>query len=163
MKMLEQWFWRNKCSQLGAIYTADIAGAQMNSHVSLVAMKDKGLVGDRYAMDRGYWHPVESCQLTLIGEGDLQRALRRGAPNLDAGAHRRNLVVTGLHSRALLGKTIQIGNAVFRCTKPRPPCGYLDQLVGKGAAKALGNQSGLCLTVEREGLLTVGDSLVIME
>ncbi len=35
---------------------------------STQAVIDKGLEGDRYYTNSGYWHQVEACQVTLISE-----------------------------------------------------------------------------------------------
>lgn len=162
MRWLE--LFRSKASQgvLEAIFIAPAAGAPMISADAIQALRDKGLEGDRYAEKQGYWKVTEACQVTLISEHDLQRARRRGAPaNLDQGSHRRNLVISGLNVGDLKGREFQIGEAVLRHQKPRPPCGYLDQLEGKGLAKALGRNSGICLQVIRSGWIHVGDKVLI--
>ncbi len=153
---------RETAPKLTGIYTCPAAGEPMQRHHRIEALAGKGLAGDRYARGKGYWHPVESCQLTLISEGDLARAGKRVPVSLALGEHRRNLVIGGGSSLALLGRRFRLGEAVLRGLKPRPPCGYIDGVSESGMAKALGRDSGICVVVEQGGLIEVGDSLVFL-
>lgn len=152
--------------QLKAIYIASSAGAEMQSVDRIQALEQAGLYGDRYSVARGFWQVTEACQVTLISEDDLNKA-KKGLSDtlrarLDTGHHRRNLVISNLKTRELQDKTFRIGDAIFRYHKPRPPCGYLDKIEGKGLAGALGKNSGICVTVVRSGVIAVGDRVEIM-
>lgn len=146
---------------LSAIYRCAAAGEFPESIASAVVEQGKGLVGDRYHQGSGFWHAVESCQLTLITEHDLSHARQAGTVDVDKGEHRRNLVLSGITARQLAGRRFRIGEALFAYHKPRPPCAYIDTVVGKGMARALGRQSGICLQVLRGGLIRVGDGLTM--
>lgn len=152
--------------QLKAIYIAGAAGAEMQSIDRIKALEQTGLDGDRYSVARGYWQVTEACQVTLISEDDLNKAKKSLSETLrarlDTGHHRRNLVIRHLTTRDLQDKTFRIGDAVFRYHKPRPPCGYLDQIEGKGLGGALGKNSGICVTVVRGGVIAVGDHVEIV-
>lgn len=149
--------------RLEAIFIAPSAGVPMLSVTSTQALVGLGLEGDRYALKQGYWKATEACEVTLISEQDLQRARRRQAPgSLEQGSHRRNLVISGLSCSDLKGYDIEIGRSILRDHKPRPPCGYLDQIEGKGLAKALGRNSGICLHVIQSGLIRVGDVIQLI-
>lgn len=128
----------------------------------LEAVKDRGLRGDRYFEKTGFWHPVESCQVTLISEDDLLRAEKRGKISMSKGIHRRNLLISGLKTKDLKGKLFRIGNALFAYQKPRPPCAYLDTVAEKGVARALSYHSGICIRVIESGIVHVEDSLTIV-
>ena len=138
----------NKHVNLSAIYIAESAG--------------QGLLGDRYYNKCGYWDPVEGCQLTLISAHDLQLARRSNSINFANGSHRRNLVIEGIKTRTLEGRQFRIGEAIFSYEKPRPPCGYLNKIEGKGMAKALSFNSGICIRVKQSGQIKVGDVLEIL-
>ena len=150
-------------AQLTAIYVADGAGKPMKSVASVEATSDRGLEGDRYYRKTGYWDPIESCQVTLISEHDLKLAKRGNTLNLDNGSHRRNLVIAGLKTKASEGKTFRIGHATFSYEKPRPPCGYLNKIEGRGMAKALSYNSGICIRVLCSGRLDIGDAIEIFD
>jgi len=156
---------RRECVEVGrltAIFVADQAGAPMRFCRAATAIVDAGLAEDRYARDEGFWRLTDGCQVTLIHSEDLARAERRYGLPLDAGQHRRNLVVSGLARAELRGRRIGIGDALFEWHRVRPPCGYLDRVSGKGTAKALGRRSGHCLRVRKAGLIRVGDRVCVL-
>ena len=139
----------------------------MRSVASSQAIVDTGLEGDRYSEANGFWKATDACQVTLISEDDLNRAIQgRNAmleSRLNNGAHRRNLVVGGIKTKQLEGRTFRIGQAVFRYHKPRPPCAYLEKIVGQGISRALGKHSGVCLYVVQGGTLSIGDAVEIID
>jgi MOSC domain-containing protein YiiM len=100
--------------------------------------------------------------VTLIAEADLRRAERRSALSFGAGEHRRNLVVRDLPLGTFTRRRVRIGEALFAFERPRPPCGYLERLVGRGAAKGLGKGAGICLKVVEGGTVRVGDAVVVI-
>ncbi|MEJ2646670.1 MAG: MOSC domain-containing protein [Gammaproteobacteria bacterium] len=139
----------------------------MTAVESVEAVADTGLTGDRYGEKKGFWKVTDACAVTLISEHDLMQSKRR-APGelherLDHGHHRRNLVIAGLKTKDLEGKRFRIGSALFAYHKPRPPCGYLDQVEGKGMCRALGRNAGICLHIIESGRLAVGDTVEIVE
>jgi len=142
---------------LKSIYICESAGKKLEAVSSISAIENQGLQGDRYQAKKGYWDPVEGCQITIITLHEIAHAQKRSQISLDHGEHRRNLVLANIHPKKLIGKTIQIGEAIFKYWKPRPPCGYLDQIVMKGTAKALGKGSGYCFMVVKGGRISVGD------
>ncbi len=154
--------WRRPVAlpRLTAIFVSPRAGAPMQSLESALAVAGQGLAGDRYSEGTGHWHPVESCEVTLISEDDLDRAGRRIPVALDRGEHRRNLVITGITTDLPEDGSFRIGEARFEYWKPRPPCGYINQVTGNNMAKALGRNSGVCLRVLETGKIRVGDSLI---
>jgi len=156
-------FCRPQIARLSAIYIAESGGGMMQSVHTARAMAHQGLVGDRYAMGTGYWHRVESCQVTLIAEHDLQQARKRVAIPLANGEHRRNLVITGIKTKALNNRRFQLGECILAYHKPRPPCGYINQLTQLKMMEALRQNSGVCLNVEKSGAFSVGDRLIILD
>jgi MOSC domain-containing protein YiiM len=147
--------------RLVAIYIAAQAGAPMQGRESARALPGLGLEGDRYAAGTGHWRATDGCQLTLIAAEHLARAQRRTGLRLEDGAHRRNLVVAGLSRTDLRHTQLRIGTVVLSWHRPRPPCGYLDQIAGPGMAKALGRQSGHCFQVVAGGHLQIGDRIEV--
>ncbi|WP_018951770.1 MOSC domain-containing protein [Thioalkalivibrio sp. AKL12] len=144
-------------AHLQAIHVCAAAGDPMDSVESIEAIAGSGLRGDRYATHRGHWHAVESCPVTLITAPELQRASQRRGRPIAPGEHRRNLVVSDWYRIPRQSGFLRIGEAVLKIGRPRPPCGYLNQLVGDNLARALGLDSGICLEVAHSGILRVGD------
>lgn len=157
------WFKSHNKPGLSAIFIAESAGMPMHSMPEVEAITNQGLVGDRYFNKTGYWDPVEGCQLTLISEHDLKLARQGNKLEFDEGQHRRNLVIKGIKTKALKDKQFQIGDVIFSYEKPRPPCGYLNKIEGRGMAKALSYNSGICIKVIQGGKLRVGDLLTILD
>ena len=149
--------------QLIDIFTTNSAGQPMGRKQSVEAVMGKGLAGDRYFTESGYWYPVEACQVTLISEHDIQLAERGSSFDFKNGCHRRNLVVGGIKTKILEGKVFRIGEAVFEYDKKRPPCGYLNKIEGKGMALALSYNSGVCINVLQSGKISVGDKVEVIE
>ncbi len=169
--MISDWFGLKRRRQtpatLKAIYIATAAGDPMLPIDSVEAVDGRGLQGDRYCSGCGHWQSIEACQVTLITADDLRTAKHKTSADiesqLDNGGHRRNLIVDGLKTKQLEGRSFAIGSAIFRYDKPRPPCGYIDQVAGKGMGKALNHNSGICIRVVRSGRLTVGDSVTLLD
>ncbi|SDX66657.1 MOSC domain-containing protein [Thiocapsa roseopersicina] len=145
-----------------AIFVADAAGAPMRACERTLALVDQGLSEDRYALGLGFWRLTDGCQVTLILAEELLRAERRHGLPLDAGQHRRNLVVSGLIGVELRGRSLRIGEALLTWHRVRPPCGHLDRVAGAGMAKALGRYGGHCLRVREGGLIRVGDEVTVV-
>ena len=150
-------------AKLVAIYITDKGGQPMQLLEKVDAIKDRGLVGDRYHLDTGYWHRVEACQVTLITEHDLSLAEKGSSLTFRNGEHRRNLVITGIKTSVLEEKVFRIGEALFSYDKKRPPCGYLNKIEGKGRALALSYNSGVCIKVLQGGRISVGDEVEIIK
>lgn len=168
--MITHWFGfkrRHAAPTLKAIYIASAVGEPMQSVDRIEAISGRGLQGDRYCAGTGHWQSIEGCQATLITEYDLRHAKHKTSPQietaLDNGGHRRNLVIDGLKTKQLEGKSFRIGSAVFRYDKPRPPCGYIDKVSGRGMGKALGHYSGICINVVSDGQLAVGDTVTVLD
>ncbi|MFO7954419.1 MOSC domain-containing protein [Thioalkalivibrio sp.] len=143
-------------ARLQAIHVCTAAGDPMESVDAIEAIAGSGLRGDRYATNRGHWHAVESCPVTLITVPELQRASQRRGGPIEPGEHRRNLVVSGWYRMPRQSGFLFIEDAVLKIGRPRPPCGYLNQLTGDNLARALGLDSGICLDVVRSGTLRTG-------
>ncbi|WP_019022219.1 MOSC domain-containing protein [Thioalkalivibrio sp. ALE23] len=151
---------RTATGTLEAIWIAEHAGAPMTA-CERIEVDPAGLQGDRYRHGRGHWHTVEACRVTLIGTEELERAGRRARrlrqPAEPApGEHRRNLVVSGLGRSPREGE-LRIGETRFVIERPRPPCGWLNQVVGYNLAAALRHDSGICLRPLEASTLWVGD------
>ena len=164
--LLGTWSQRATSGELQAIYVSSAAGEPMRSLLQTRAIANAGLEGDRYCSGSGFWRATDACQVTLMTTQQLRRASRRADPTiraaLAAGSHRRNLLIDGLSEPQLRGQRFRLGSAVFRYSKPRPPCGYIDQVAGSGTGKALGRDSGACIEVIESGVIAVGDRVELL-
>jgi len=159
---LKKWRSEELEGSLTDIFIAEAAGAAMRRLDRVEALVDAGLVGDRYALGCGHWRLTDGCQVTLITEEDVRKARGRIAVPLDDGWHRRNLVVRGIPLDAFRQRRVRIGEALFEFHRLRPPCGYLDRLVGAATGKALGKGAGIALRVVQGGMLRLGDAVTVL-
>ncbi|WP_172597640.1 MOSC domain-containing protein [Sulfuriflexus mobilis] len=157
---------RREPLRLKAIFITASAGKPMQAVKTIQAIRDTGLQGDRYCEARGFWKSIDACQVSLITESDINKAKKGQQASLQAkldnGGHRRNLVIDGIKTKQLQGKTFRIGTAIFSYHKPRPPCGYIEKVEGKGLCRALARNSGVCIRVVSSGTLTLGDAIEIL-
>lgn len=78
------------------------------------------------------------------------------------GALRRNLVTAGVSLMNLVGVRFRVGDVVLEGIRPCDPCLYLERKAGApGLKAALEGRGGLRARVVREGLLRVGDPVVV--
>ncbi len=133
------------------------------SVVSNVTVSDKkGLVGDHYSGQSGSRH------VTLIQAEHLPVvAALTGRDSLDPALLRRNIVVSGLNLLALKDHQIQIGNAesepvILQITGQCHPCSKMETALGPGGYNALRGHGGMTAKVIREGVISVGDEVVVL-
>jgi len=159
---LNRWYPDELHGNLRDIFIAPAAGAPMQRLREAHCLVGRGLAGDRYALGAGHWRQTDACEVTLVTEQDLQRAMRRGALGFGNGEHRRNLVISGIPLDALRRRQLRVGTVLFEFHRLRPPCAYLDRLLQPGAGKALGRGAGAGLRVLTEGVIRVGDRVEVL-
>lgn len=146
---------------LVGIFIADAAGKPMRRVSEIEAIAGRGLRGDRYAEGRGYYSKADPCEVTLIENAVLDRIQLRYGIHVQAGEHRRNLVVRGLPLRELDGCRLRVGTALLEYDRPRPPCAYMERLTEKGMTRALGEGAGIAARVIESGWLREGDPIEV--
>ena len=116
------------------------------------AIPDHGLANDRAAKRAG-----GRRQVTLIQSEHLpvieSLAKRAAKPDL----LRRNLVVSGINLRALVGQRFRVGAALFEGTGDCPPCRAMEAALGFGGRHAMAGMGGVTARVLEGGLIRVGD------
>jgi MOSC domain-containing protein YiiM len=144
-------------------FVAQAGGEPMERRERLKAVEG-GLAGDRYQTGDGHYSRVSTCEVTLVEREALNQIHDAYGIDLSAGQHRRNLVTSGVAVEDLLEATFRIGDAVFRGTKRRPPCAYLDAVADPpGISSALKERGGICADVVEPGEVAVGDELELVE
>jgi MOSC domain-containing protein YiiM len=146
-----------------AIFITPCAGFPMIRVPEVRAIAGRGLEGDRYAQNAGYYSRLGGgCELTLI-EGEVLDAITtdRGL-QVRHGEHRRNLVTRGLVLRELHGTRLCIGDVLLEYDRPRPPCGHVERLTEKGMTRALGLGAGVAVRILASGLLRAGAEIELL-
>ena len=143
------------------VFVAEAGSEPMRPVEAVEAVAGGGLRGDRYCTGRGFYSPVDVCQVTLIARKAIEAIAREHGLDLSTGDHRRNLVTAGIDVHDLLDRRFRIGTALFAGTRPRPPCSHVEDLAEEaGVAAALGDgRGGICADVIESGRIEVGDAI----
>jgi MOSC domain-containing protein YiiM len=152
--------------KVAGIYLTGEASTPMQSVTSAVAIAGKGLEGDRYAAETGFYTPNPTTpgarELTLIEQESLD-VLRAEAGVEVAGAEtRRNILTRDVRLRDLLGKRFTIGPVICEGVRDCPPCAHLDALTGKKLMPHLVRTGGLRARIVEGGSISVGDEIAVV-
>lgn len=118
------------------------------------AIRGRGLAEDHAARRTG-----GRRQVTLVQSEHLPviESLSKRAPK--PGLLRRNLLVSGINLRALVGQRFRVGAALFEGTGDCPPCRAMDAALGAGGKDAMVGMGGVTARVLEGGLIRVGDPI----
>jgi MOSC domain-containing protein YiiM len=140
------------------IFVASEKGAPMRSLGSVRALPGAGLEGDRYATASGSWNAGKpgNRQVSIISlEPFLGTAF---SPEQS----RRNIIVEGIETPSLIGKTFVIGSAILRGVKYCTVCNRPDDLSGKtGFKEIFRERGGILAEVIEGGEITAGDEIIV--
>lgn len=120
----------------------------------ILAIRDKGLEGDRYK------NPGGDRQVTLIQVEDLKAiASYLGRQEIDPALTRRNIVSEGINLLSLKGKRFKIGEAVLEYTGECHPCSRMEESLGHGGYNAMRGHGGITAKVIEGGVIREGDDI----
>ncbi len=124
--------------------------------VATQALAGIGLADDRLGQ-RGEAE-LSTRQVTLIQHEHLAViAALAGVAEVDVGALRRNLVVSGINLIALKNARIHVGGALLEIVGPCQPCSRMEEAVGPGGYAAMRGHGGMTARVIESGAIQVGD------
>lgn len=153
-----------------SIHIALEASAPMQSRSEARAIPGRGLDGDRYFTEKGFYSKKPSYggrEVTLI-EMEAIEALFHGVINADGkrfgiklapGDARRNIVTSGAPLNHLTDREFWIGTVLMRGTRLCEPCKHLDDLTQPGVMSGLIHRGGLRAEILTEGVIRVGDTV----
>ena len=137
-------------------------GQPLKSVESIEVAEAKGVSDDaRYfgRLSRDTGQPSRR-QVTLIEREQIaEHAAALGLPTIAPGVVRSNIETTGINLVALLGREIEIGEAVLRLYAPRDPCAKMDAICQGLRARMMDRRQGVLAEVVRSGKVRVGDSI----
>lgn len=125
-------------------------------------MAEKGIQEDRRYFGRKSRSTGQPSrrQVTLIEREQIaEHAEVLGLEGIRAGEVRSNMETTGVDLQRLMGRDVQVGEAVVRFYEPRTPCAKMDALF-PGLRKLMEDgRQGVLAEVIRSGVVRVGDAI----
>lgn len=142
-------------SQVLHIFIAPTRGVPMQPLVSVEAIENAGLAGDRHA--RSNRDPTR--QVTLIEAENIEHfGVQTGHP-LAMSDPRRNIVTGGIRLNELCGRRFEIGTVLFEGLELCEPCNPLKRRTHPEIVRVLRNRGGLRARIVCGGVLSVGDAI----
>jgi ribonuclease BN (tRNA processing enzyme)/MOSC domain-containing protein YiiM len=147
------------------IHIAPEAGADVVGVERIRAIPGRGLEGDRYARQVGFYSGdgAGDRDLTLIEGEVLDDLSARDGIQLPPGASRRNLTTRGIRLNGLVGRRFRIGKIECHGTRLCEPCDRLVELTGEPVNAPLVHRGGLRARILTEGEICVGDRIEVVE
>lgn len=140
-----------------ALWLAGERSASPTERETVEAVAGRGLRGDRYFRPADAEGP--GVEVTLVEREALRAAERDYDVSLPPGAHRRNVVTSGVPLNHLVGRQFRVGDAVFEGTGLCEPCAHMESLAVDGAREALVHRGGLEARIVETGALAVDDDV----
>ena len=145
-------------ARIEGIFTTTAAGEPMIEHRSIRAIAGKGLEGDRYVLETGFYSDGnDGRQLTLIERESLETLKADHGVELLPIECRRNLMTSGVRLNDLVGKRFRVGDVECQGMRLCPPCNHLEDLTRPGMLRGLVYSGGLRAHVLNDGVISVGD------
>ena len=138
-----------------------VAGEAMVGSDVFTLVAEKGIrENKRYFGGVNYGKPSKR-QVTLIEREVIQEhadALQH--PGFAPGEVRSNIETTGVDLVSLIGRRVQVGEAVLEFVEARTPCGKMDALAS-GLRNLMENgRQGVIARVVCDGIVCVGDAVI---
>ena len=138
------------------------AGQPLQEVAAIDVVEAKGIAGEpRYfgRMSQTSGQPSRR-QVTLIEREQIAaHATALGLASIAPGAVRSNIETSGIDLVALVGREIEIGEAVLLLYAPRDPCAKMDALCHGLRRLMMNNRQGVLAQVLRSGTIRVGDPI----
>jgi MOSC domain-containing protein YiiM len=142
------------------------SGQPLQPVETIEIVEGKGIARDaryfgRLSRDTGQ---LSRRQVTLIErEQIVEHAAGLGLLAIAPGAVRSNIETAGINLIALLGREIEIGEAVLRLYAPRDPCAKMDAICQGLRARMMDQRQGVLAEVIRSGKVRVGDGISLRD
>ena len=103
-------------------------------------------------------------QVTLIEREQIaEHAAAFSLEGIPPGVVRSNIETEGVNLIALLGRQIQIGDAILLIHTPRDPCEQMDAICPGLRERMLNSRQGVLAEVVRSGSIRCGDAVLIRD
>jgi MOSC domain-containing protein YiiM len=117
----------------------------------------KGLEGDHYKGMASSTRHVTLIQAEHLAAVASFLHLRE----VDPALVRRNIVIKGMNLLALKDKPFFIGSALLEMTGLCHPCSRMEEVLGEGGYNAMRGHGGITARIIQEGIIRIGDQVVV--
>ena len=138
----------------------ELSGGGMRSCASFELVEAMGIAGESRYFGRKKRSTGEPTvrQVSLIEREVLAaHAAALGISQLEPGQVRSNIETEGVELMSLIGKQIQIGQALLRVCEPRTPCAKMDAVQPGLRGRMENGKQGVLAQVLRSGEVRQGD------
>jgi MOSC domain-containing protein YiiM len=126
----------------------------------------KGIVGDRYherALEfLAVGDSVPANHISLISKEELAGFLEHNNAEIDYADFRRNVLISGIDLRGLIGKHFTLGSALCQGIEDCDPCAFLAATVHHSVLPELKEKAGLRAIILEDGDLKIGDTITLI-
>lgn len=143
--------------QVGTIelitYRKERKGEVLTSKSAEISV-ERGIAQDHYGK-KG------NRQVTLIQKEHLDVVAQfLGKEKIDPKLTRRNILISGINLRALIGKQFQLGqDVILEATGDCVPCNRMEENLGPGGYQSMVGHGGITCKVIKGGSISLGDKL----
>jgi MOSC domain-containing protein YiiM len=148
-----------------SIYITPNSAAPLTSVKSVRTVPGRGLEGDRYFYERGFYSnkPGPDREMTLIEIEAIEALNRDYQVKISPGDARRNVVTQGVPLNHLVGEEFVIGEVHLKGIRLCEPCAYLANLLdNKKVMNGLVHRGGLRAQILSEGIINVNDTVRVL-
>ena len=140
------------------------SGAPLQSVDCIEVLVDQGIRGNPRHFDRTSSSGGPSRrQVSLIEREQIaEHAATLGLQTIAPGVVRSNIETTGINLIELVGRHVEIGEALLHFYEPRRPCHQMEAIHPGLQALMKDNRQGVLATVVRSGRIRVGDTLQLL-
>jgi MOSC domain-containing protein YiiM len=143
------------------LFIAPEKGAPAQKVASVVALRDQGLEGDRYALAAN--RRGADYQVTLIELEHIEAFTRATHLALTPEMPRRNIVTRGVRLNDLCGRRFSVGGAVFAGLELCEPCKVFARRTHREALAFFAGKGGLRARILEGGPIRIGDAVAALE
>jgi hypothetical protein len=136
--------------------------AVMQNVTRIEVIESKGILDEPRYYGRKSRQTGEASkrQVTLMEREQIgEHAVALGLESIPAGAVRSNIETTGIELVSLIGKEIEIGDAILLLYGARDPCEQMDAICQGLRELMMNNRQGVLAQVIRSGKIQVGDGI----
>jgi MOSC domain-containing protein YiiM len=137
-------------------------GAPLTAVEELHVVEAKGIQGEPRYFGRTHRETGEPSrrQVSLIEREQLEEhAGALGLETIAAGAARANIETIGIDLVPLVGRQVEIGNALLKFESPRDPCAKMDAVCQGLRERMMHQRQGVLAIVVRSGAIRIGDPI----